>query len=218
MCSIAPPTVRFFAPYFFRQGLGRSLLQPPASDIALQLLEAMAETAATHGEVVARRSAVAGLTQLATDWLPQAQGDAAGAASGSPQQPGAPQQQAAQPQQPQQPPLPAAFAAGFASFAVEKLGAQATIAAPLRGDVDFADAAAMGLLLDLVNLQLLLTRRCGDAWTTYAAAVMQSAGCPPAAAEQYVGALKARAAPPLLQVLPCCIFLAHSANSKDSRM
>lgn len=157
-----------------------------------------------------RRSAVLGLTQIATDWLPRAEGDAAAAAA--PAAPGSPNQQQHQQQQQAglvtpQPPVPAAFAAGFASFAVEKLGAQATIAAPLRGDLDFRDAAAMGLVLDLVNLQLLLSRRCGGAWSSFAAAVMQSAGCPQAAAEQYVGALKARGCSVILR-----LWCAHSLN------
>lgn len=179
----------------FSQGLARSLLQPPASEIALALLGAMAETVATHGDVAARRSALGALTQIATDWLPQAQSDNAAAATtaaaaGAQPSPTSPQQQQ---QQQQLPPVPADFAAGFASFAVEKLGGPATLAAPLRGDFSPDDAAGMGVVLDLCTLQLLLVKRCGEAWTTYAAAVMQSAGCPPATVEQYISELKARA-------------------------
>lgn len=152
----------------------------------------MAETAATHSEVTARRSALGGLSLIAADWLPGSDAAAGGPASPGSAAAGPGAAQAPPQPQPQLPPVPPEFAAGFASFAVEKLGAQAALLAPLRGDFSFGDAAALGVLLDLASLQLLLARRCGDAWTAYAAAVMQSAGCPPPAVEQYVAALKVR--------------------------
>jgi hypothetical protein len=42
---------------------------------------------------------------------------------------------------------------GFGAFAVQRLGGEAALAAPLRGDLDARDAAAVALLLDLAKLQ-----------------------------------------------------------------